>query len=330
MCYTKVEFLDNELEKRGYHMGKQDRIHLIDLFDFGVAYRTGCYVLQEEQLTIIETGPSPSVKYIKEGLQKLGYTLDDLKYVIVTHIHLDHSGGVGALLRECPNAKVIVHERGARHLIDPKRLAAGARAVYGEKFQELYEPIVPVYEDQIVIKKEGETLEIGEGCTLEFWDTPGHSNHHLSIYDPVSHGVFSGDTVGIRYEQLASDGLEFYVPSTSPNQFNPTTMLESINRMKAANLDVLYFGHYGSTENVKEAFNQVEMWLPIFVDEAKAVHREGGNHGILRDRLFAEVQNYLQLKGVADDHPVYKLIQLDMMISAMGLMEYVTKVASES
>lgn len=306
-------------------MEKTNRIHTIDLFDLGVAKRTGCYVIQEEKLTIVETGPSPSVKYIKEGLQALGYRLEDLEYVIVTHIHLDHAGGVGLLLRECPNAKVIVHERGARHLIDPTRLAAGARGVYGEQFQELFEPIVPVYEDQVMIKKEGETLTIGENCTLEFWDTPGHSNHHLSIYDPISHGIFSGDTVGIRYEQLAKEGLDFYLPSTSPNQFNPTAMLASINRMKALDLDVLYFGHYGHTENAKDAFQQVEMWLPIFVEEAREVHEEGGDYGILRDRLFAEVQNYLQSKGVRDDHPVYGLIQLDMTISAMGLMEYVAK-----
>lgn len=306
-------------------MQEQNRINVIDLFDLGVSQRTGCYVILEEQLTIIETGPSPSVKYIREGLEKLGYTTADLKYIIVTHIHLDHAGGAGLLLRECPNAKIVVHEKGARHLIDPKRLVAGARGVYGDQFQELFEPVVPVYEDDIIIKKEGETLEIGERCTLEFWDTPGHANHHLAIYDPVSHGIFSGDTVGIRYEQLVQEGIEFYLPSTSPNQFNPTAMLQAINRMKALNLDVLYFGHYGYTKKVKEAYQQVEMWLPIFVDEAKEVHRAGGNYGMLRDRLFNEIQGYLHAKGVPDDHPVYGLIQLDMTVSSMGLMEYVMK-----
>ncbi len=309
-------------------MGKKNRIEVIDLFDLGVAHRTGCYVLQEEELTIIETGPSPSVPYIRQGLHKLGYTLEDVKHIIVTHIHLDHAGGVGLLLRECPNANVIVHEKGARHLIDPKRLVAGARAVYGEQFQELFEPIIPVPEDRIVIKREGDTLKIGDECTLAFWDTPGHSNHHLAIYDPVSHGIFSGDTVGIRYEQLVKEGVAFYLPSTSPNQFNPTAMLDAINRMKALNLDVLYFGHYGYTENSKEAFKQIEMWLPIFVDEAKEVHQEGGNYGILRDRLLNEVQVYLQSKGIDESHPVYGLIQLDITVSSMGLMEYAMKAAS--
>lgn len=309
----------------GWGMSEQNRIQVIDLFDMGIAHRTGCYVIQEEALTIVETGPSPSVKYIRAGLEKLGYTMADLRYIIVTHIHLDHAGGVGLLLRECPNAKVVVHEKGARHLIDPTRLVAGARGVYGDQFQELFEPIVPVYEDDVLIKKEGDTLTIGEACTLEFWDTPGHANHHLAIYDPVSHGVFSGDTVGVRYEQLAQEGIPFYLPSTSPNQFNPTAMREAIQRMKALDLDVLYFGHYGYTKNVREAFQQVDMWLPILIDEAQEVHRIGGDYGLLRDRLFEEVQSYLSSKGVREDHPVYGIIQLDMTVSAMGLLEYVTK-----
>src|SRR5699024_11501741 len=106
--------------------------------------RTGTYVINEEELTLVETGPSPSVKYIKKGLETLGFTLDQVKYIIVTHIHLDHAGGAGLLLRECPNAKVVVHPRGERHLIDTRKLAAGARAVYGDNFSDIYDPIISV------------------------------------------------------------------------------------------------------------------------------------------------------------------------------------------
>src|SRR5690625_4408217 len=126
------------------------RIHLIDGFDLGVPERTGTYVIAEEELTIVETGPSPSVKYIKQGLQDLGFSLDEVKYIIVTHIHLDHAGGAGLLVRECPNAKVVVHPRGERHLIDPSKLAAGARAIYGDSFSELFDPIVPIDRKSVV------------------------------------------------------------------------------------------------------------------------------------------------------------------------------------
>lgn len=306
-------------------MGEYKRIELIDGYDLGVAKRTGIYVIREEDLTIVETGPSPSVKYICAGLQALGYSMADVKYIIVTHIHLDHAGGAGLLLEECPNATVIVHPKGARHLADPERLIAGAKAVYKEKFDSLFAPIRPIPKERMMIKAEGDSLKIGPTCTLEFWDTPGHANHHLAIYDPVSNGMFTGDTVGIRYEQLASDGLEFYVPSTSPNQFNPTAMLAEINRMKALHLDVLYFGHYSYTNHVAEAFRQVEEWLPIFIAEAEVAYEEGQDYKGLRDRLFQKVQVQLRTKNILDDHSVYELIRLDMEVSAMGLMEYIAK-----
>lgn len=306
-------------------MTVKNRIDIIDGYDLGVAHRTGIYVIHEEALTLVETGPSPSVKHIHKGLKALGYTTNDVKYIIVTHIHLDHAGGAGLLLKECPNAQVIVHPKGARHLAEPERLIAGAKAVYGEKFDVLFDPIIPIPKDRILIKEEGDTLEISQACTLEFWDTPGHANHHLSIYDPVSHGMFTGDTVGIRYQQLADEGIEFYVPSTSPNQFNPTAMQAAIDRMKALNLETLYFGHYGFTNNVAEVFRQIEEWLPIFVQEAQQVYEKDQDYKVLSTRLLEKTQERLQEKNIKDDHPVYQLIQLDMEVSAMGLMEYMVK-----
>lgn len=304
----------------------ENRIDLIDGYDLGVAHRTGIYVIHEEALTLIETGPSPSVKYIHKGLQALGYTANDVRYIIVTHIHLDHAGGAGLLLQECPNAQVIVHPRGARHLANPERLIAGAKAVYGDKFDVLFDPIIPISKDRIMVKEEGDTLKVGQACTLEFWDTPGHANHHLAIYDPISHGMFTGDTVGIRYQQLADEGFEFYVPSTSPNQFDPKAMQTAIDRMKALNLDTLYFGHYGFTKNVPEVFRQVEEWLPIFVQEAQEVYEEGLDYQILSKRLLNKVQSKLREKNISDDHSVYQLINLDMEVSAMGLLEYIEKI----
>lgn len=306
-------------------MGERKRIELLDGYDLGVPHRTGIYVIDEEALTIVETGPSPSIKHIREGLKKLGYTTEDIKYIIVTHIHLDHAGGAGLLLKECPNASVIVHERGARHLANPERLIAGAKAVYGDKFDELFDPIVAIPNERFIVKGEGDTLQIGESCTLQFWDTPGHANHHLAIYDPVSNGIFTGDTVGIRYEQLIDDGVQLFLPSTSPNQFNPVAMQQAIDRMKALNLDYIYFGHYGYTNHVTEALEQVESWLPIFVEEANAVYAKGKDYCTLRDCLFTHVKNHLKQLNISDDHIVYELIKLDMEVSAMGLMEYVAK-----
>ncbi|MDN7240814.1 MBL fold metallo-hydrolase [Planococcus sp. N028] len=308
-----------------YPLRLNERIHLIDGYDLGIPERTGTYVIKEQQVTIVETGPSPSVPHVKKGLEKMGISLDEIKYIIVTHVHLDHAGGAGLLLQDCPNAQVVVHEKGARHLSDPKRLIAGAKAVYTDRFADLFEPIVPIPEDRLLVMGEADHLKIGPACTLEFLDTPGHANHHFSIYDPVSHGVFAGDTVGIRYEQLVDEGIDLFLPSTSPNQFDPKAMQRAIERLRAMELGAIYYGHFGMTTRPTAALTQVGEWLPIFVEQAKAVAAEGKGPDVLAQRLYDLVVEKLQAKSVRDDHEVYALIELDLQVSAMGLLEYLGK-----
>lgn len=302
-----------------------ERMHLIDGFDLGLTERTGTYVIEEEELTLVDTGPSPSVKHVKKGLAALGHSLEDVKYIIVTHVHLDHSGGAGLLLQDCPNATVVVHPKGARHLSDPSRLIAGAKMVYGEQFDELFAPILAIPEERLLIKNEGDHLKIGPSCLLEFWDTPGHGNHHFSIYDPVSNGVFAGDTVGIRYEQLVREGIDLYLPSTSPNQFNPRAMHNAIERMSLAELDAIYYGHFGKTDRPEQALRQSEEWLRVFVEEGQAALSSQLNAAQLAERLFNRVQTDLRTRNVPDNHEVYPYIRLDMQVSAMGILDTLSK-----
>lgn len=302
-----------------------ERIHLIDGFDLGVADRTGTYVINEEALTLVETGPSPSIKHIKKGLETLGFALEQVKYIIVTHVHLDHAGGAGLFIKECPNASVVVHPKGARHLADPKRLAAGARAIYGDSFEELFDPIVPIPEDRLLVKGEGDILEIGPDCTLQFLDTPGHAKHHFSIYDPVSNGIFTGDTVGIRYEQLVRAGVDLFLPSTSPNQFDPDAMRTAIDRIHNMNVDRIYYGHFGMTEKVEEALSQAADWLTVFVHEGEQVFADGKGYDELAKRMLQRVKEYLRTLLIEDDHGVYILINVDMQVSALGMIDYFQK-----
>lgn len=302
-----------------------ERIHLIDGFDLGLAERTGTYVINEEQLTLVESGPSPSVKHVKKGLELLGFSLDQVKYIIVTHVHLDHAGGAGLLLQDCPNATVVVHKKGARHLADPTRLVAGAKMVYGEKFSNLFDPIVPIPEERLLAKDEGDLLKISPTCTLQFLDTPGHAKHHFSIYDPISNGIFTGDTVGIRYDQLVRDGVDLFLPSTSPNQFDPQAMQQAVDRLLAMNLTSIYYGHYGMTNNPNNALKQVAKWLEVFMAEAQAVVGEEKGADELTDRLFNLVRNHLRDMDVKDNHEVYEIIKLDMQVSAFGMIDYLSK-----
>ncbi|WP_033541278.1 MBL fold metallo-hydrolase [Planococcus sp. CAU13] len=308
-----------------YPVKLTDRISLIDGFDMDLSERTGTYVIAEEQLTLIETGPSPSVKYIKEGLEKLGHSLADVTYIIVTHIHLDHAGGAGLLLQQCPNARLVVHPKGARHMSDPSRLVAGAKAVYGERFSVLFDPVLPVPEDRILIRGEGDRLKIGSGCVLEFWNSPGHATHHFAIIDPVSNSIFTGDTAGIHYAQLANEEISFHLPSTSPNQFDPDLMRQSIQRMKRARFERAFYGHFGMVEKPDAAFDQSLEWLDIFMEQAEAAAIAGESHTELAARLKELVTKSLAAEGIPDNHEVYMLIELDLMVGAMGMLDYLRR-----
>ncbi|MFB6465722.1 MBL fold metallo-hydrolase [Cytobacillus sp. Hz8] len=306
-----------------------EKLFLIDDFDLSMENRTGTYVLKEKELTIIETSASPSIPYILEGLNSLTINPEEIKYIIVTHIHLDHAGGVGLFLQHCPNATVIVHPKGYRHLIDPSRLIAGARVVYGDDFDRLFNPVLPVPEDRLIQKHDREILHIGENCTLTFYDTPGHANHHFSIHHSGLNGMFTGDTVGISYPQLQKDEVELYLPTTSPNQFDPNKMLHSMELFRSKKLQYIYFGHFGSSANPNEVYRQVQYWLKIFIDEGHHAIQEGRTqeekYALAFEKIFTSIKDHLHNKGISDDHEVYEIIALDIKVSSMGLIEYLQK-----
>ena len=306
-----------------------ENIYLIDGMDLGMPERTGTYVLIEDHITLIETSASPSAPYILEGLEQLGITPDQIKYIIVTHIHLDHSGGAGLMLTHCKHAQLAVHPKGARHLVDPSRLIASAKMVYGERFDTLFDPILPVPEERLLTMADGETLEIGKECTLTFYDTPGHSNHHFSIYHPGVNGIFTGDTAGIVYPELSRRGLNLFLPSTSPNQFDPEKMLNSLRLYEKLGAERLFLGHYGMVECPAEVYKQIDSWLTTFLQIANEsileVNGVAEQSALISQRLYHEVKSHLLSLGVAADEPVMDLVRLDLDVSAMGLVDYLIK-----
>ncbi|PLT34376.1 MBL fold metallo-hydrolase [Bacillus sp. V5-8f] len=305
------------------------RISLIDGNDLNRQLRTGSYLLKERDLTIIETSASPSIPYLLEGLSQLEIQPEEIKYIILTHIHLDHAGGAGLLLEKCPNASIIVHKKGARHLEDPSRLIAGAKAVYGADFDTLFNPIIPIPRERIIIKEDRETLSISETSTLTFFDTPGHANHHLSILDHVSNGMFSGDTVGIYYRELDQDNIELFLPTTSPNQFNPEAMLAAADLYKELGTEKIYFGHFGASSNPSQVYSQLKFWLPIFLETAVKAHESNeafeDKLASLSAGLYDRVREFLRQKGIEDNHPVYEILALDVRVCSMGLLDYLIK-----
>lgn len=305
------------------------QLYLIDDHDLQQDERTGTYVLVGDDITLIETCAAPSLPYLLNGLQQLQINLADVKNIIVTHVHLDHAGATGLMMEKCPNATLFVHSRGARHMIDPTKLIQGAKAVYDDAFDKLFNPILPIPEKRVHIVKDGETLQISENRILTFYDTPGHAKHHISIHDSLTNGIFTGDTIGIYYRELAELDVELYLPTTSPSQFQPDAMIAAKDRIRNMKVDSIYFGHYGASSHVSEVYKQLEYWLPIFVEAGKQVFEQNQDFEAASHELYVllldKVSSHLSQKGVPSTHSIYDVIKLDMEISAMGIIDYLTK-----
>ena len=226
-----------------------------------------CYLLEAESaLAVVETGNNHSAERILAVMAQRGHRVEEVSHVIVTHVHLDHAGGAGRLMQSLPNATLVVHPRGARHMIDPSRLEASARAVYGdEEYEAQHGALQPVPEDRVLVMDEGGSLQIGKR-SLQFIDTPGHARHHFCVWDETSRGWFSGDTFGISYRELDTDRGPFIFPTTTPIQFDPPVLLESIERLMARQPEFMYLTHFGRVGGLARLAADMRKGIERFVE----------------------------------------------------------------
>jgi glyoxylase-like metal-dependent hydrolase (beta-lactamase superfamily II) len=220
-------------------------ITAIDTFYGGRERYTAAYLLDADEPAIIETGPTMSVPHVAAGLHRLGIDSEDLAHIVVTHIHLDHAGGVGRLASVFPKATVWVHERGAPHLADPARLVASARRIYGEqRMASLFGPVDPVPAERLRSLADGDRLEIGARA-LDVVHTPGHASHQIALADSETGAVFTGDALGIHVPDLP-----VLRPATPPPDFDVELSIDSIERIRARARSILLFAHFGPIEEV--------------------------------------------------------------------------------
>jgi len=225
------------------------------------------YLMQQGgQCAIIETGTSHSVPRVMEVLSEKNLTREDVAYVIPTHVHLDHAGGAGELMQQCPNAKLVIHPYGARHMINPAKLEAGTRAVYGDaQFQALYGTLRPVDKNRVIEAPDAFSLDFN-GRELSFLDTPGHARHHFCVYDKYTQGIFTGDTFGLAYPPLSSaDGTPFIFATTTPVQFDPDALMSSIDRLMSLQPEQIYLTHFGMVKPTNDVVKQLKESIQVFV-----------------------------------------------------------------
>lgn len=300
--------------------------YLIDGFDLHMEQRTGSYVLidpESKQFTIIETGPSLSVPYIESGIEKLGLHADQLHSVIVTHVHLDHAGGAGLFVKDKPHVRVGVHPKGLKHLHNPEKLEAGARAVYGSEFDRLFDPVVPIDSSQLFEASDGDTIKIGPTRSLTVLETPGHAAHHISLFDSLTLTMFTGDTIGIRYPELEEQEVPCFLPSTSPNQFNPEQMRASLATIKTFHPERIAFGHFGVSDHLQRIEEELTTWLNVYTSLGKSCYSEGFTLEAYTASLYKTVMAEFANISISED--TQKMIELDIQISAMGIYDWIKK-----
>ena len=246
----------------------------------------------------VDVGTNYSVPHLLAGLEALGIAREAVDYVFLTHVHLDHVGGAGLLMRELPKARAVLHPRGAPHVIDPEKLIAGSKVVYGEeRFQKLYGDLLPIPAARVDAAQDGQRYRLG-GRELELIHTPGHALHHYAVVDAAHASIFSGDTFGISYRELDSKHGAFIIPTTSPSQFDPDQLLASIDRMAAYAPEAMYLMHYSRVTDVP----RLAALLKVQVREIVSITQR---HANAEDRYTAIRADMLNLwLGLAHEHEV--------------------------
>ncbi len=242
---------------------------------------TAGYLLEGPAPVLVETGSQSSVPVLLDALGRVGIGASDLASVVVTHIHLDHAGGVGDVARAFPSATVYVHPKGARHLADPQRLVSSAGRVYGPLLDSLYGRLEPTAPERIHVLEDGEQIRVGPGRTLTAIDSPGHAKHHLGLHDSVTGILFAGDAVGVRLPDVG-----VLRPATPPPDFDLDQALHSLARFAQRRPTAIALAHYGLLPDPTTLLVEAEAVLRQWAETAEVAYREGKDIAVALDERF--------------------------------------------
>jgi len=278
-------------------------------------------VVEGGRVAFIDTGSNDALPNALAALARLGLDTKAVDYVILTHIHLDHAGGAGSMMARFPNARLVVHPRGARHMAEPARLVAGVTQVYGADYvSRVYGEIVPTPAERIIEAPDGHVISLA-GRELLCLDTPGHARHHICIVDRKTGGIFSGDTFGLSYREHDVDGRPFIFPTTTPTQFDPAAMHASIERLLSFHPEALYLTHYGRVDNVRQLGADLERRVDALVSIAQAAVGTGvARHAEIKELITAYLLAELSTHGcqLPAEHAL-DIWATDLELNAQGL-----------
>ena len=283
-------------------------------------------IVHDGRGAFVDTGTNDSVPLLLDALRQQELDVGDVEFVFLTHIHLDHAGGAGSLMQELPNARCVVHPRGAPHMINPEKLIKGTEGVYGvERTREMYGEIVPIEADRVVVPDDEQWLDFN-GRYMQALFTEGHARHHYCLNDPASQGVFTGDSFGISYRELDTAAGEFIFPTSTPASFDPVEAHRAIDRIMSCEPEQLYLTHYSRVRNLPRLANAMHAGIDAY--EKMALDCSDAD-----DRLAAievAMYDYLSTRLIAHgfkggDAAMRAVLEIDVALNAAGLVAWLAR-----
>ena len=304
-------------------------IHVIDTGFHRPNFDAAYLMIENGRAAFIDTGTTHSVPRLLQALAAAGLATDAVDFVIATHVHLDHAGGVGSLMLHLPAATLVVHPRGAPHLIDPRLLTQSARGVYGdEEFERSYGNVIGVAPERVLKTEDGMVLALA-GRPLSFIDTPGHARHHHCIWDARSRGFFTGDTFGLSYREFDTPQGAWLLPTTTPVQFEPERLRASVQRMLAIEPERMYLTHYGPVTQVQRLGAQFLAQLEQMVSLGQSVRGHPDRHAALKQSLLDMYVAGAQSNDCRMDRAqLQELLALDIELNAQGMGIWLDRTAA--
>lgn len=299
-----------------------EKVFLIDAFDMGIPNRTSVYLVRDERSALIDTGAAHSRECVSQGLQEIGLGRDELQYIILTHIHIDHAGGAGWLLELFPGARVIVHPKGAPHLAAPADLkAATQKARMAYPFHPC--EFLPIPEEKIAAAKDAQRVPLGKR-TLTLLETPGHASHCICVHDDLTNGIFVGDSLGVKIDHvLDHKKYEIFLPAMVLPRFEPQEALRSAEKLAALRPKWLYYSHFGASPETERLLakyrNAVERAFELAENLKKEEIDEAAISTLLYNWLLQEVLEIPQ--EVLDKITAETKLSLELNIH--GLVRYI-------
>jgi len=309
----------------------RDGIHVIDTGFHRPRFDASFLLVHAGRAAFVDTGTNHAVPRLLAALEAVGRRPEHVDFVIATHVHLDHAGGAGRLMQHLPQARLVVHPRGVRHLVDPARLVASARSVYGdEEMQRSYGDIVGVPAERVLATHDGMTLD-WNGRRLRFADTPGHARHHHCIWDERTRGWFTGDTFGLSYREFDTARGPWLLPTTTPVQFEPRRLRASVQRLLDADPQWMYLTHFGAVGEPRALGASFLEQLAEVVALGRSLARAPDRHAALKRGLEGMYLERIRAHGCTmSDAEALELLAMDVELNAGGIGIWLDRIDNDA